>query len=159
MKSETAYVIVHPDEFALKNSRIIKNVELYKIKLKRQISAVLQRGGTVFILNLAQNNTLPPDFLQEFMLKVIIIPSLKRDSVNAQSTRLREQLIKRPWIKNIIMTGGWRDACFKHTLNNTFYNMDRVRTVDSTVSPFSGTIVFGNKTRDVLIEIDYEYIF
>ncbi len=155
----TAYVVVHPDEFALACSKVITDPKGYITLLKRKIKSQLFREMAVIILGLQQNDTELPDFLREFSDRVDFVPCFSGDNVNAQSERLRAILVKFRYLRQVIFTGGWKNACLKHTLNNTAVFDGRIKSIDDFVEPMEGIITYGKRRRRVVVAIDHECLF
>ena len=155
----TAYVIVHPDDFAFSVSKKIKNTDNFKTKLSNKIISLLEWNAKIIILNLNFGYELP-EFLQKFKNSVKLIPNIESESSMEQVWALQKiLLLELKTVKKVIMTGGWENACFKHTLNNLLYNFDRIRKIDSITEPFECEIKYHKVKKKYWIEIDQDFIF
>ena len=158
----TAYVIVHPDDFALSLKKTAKqDTTKYKFLLKQRVRKLLNSRVSVYLLNLDLDSLDPPAFLSEFQgeKRFYIIPTLKKDSVDSQANRLKFELSKFIGLKKIIFTGGWRNACLKHTLNNTITGIQRISFIEKIDKPFKAQLHYKKSKMDVIVMCDHEFIF
>ncbi|MGA0886828.1 MAG: hypothetical protein ACO3S0_02775, partial [bacterium] len=121
---QIAYVVVHADEYAIQASRLVKNSQDFQISLRQHLQKLLQEQVNVILLNLQKTEQQPPKFLRSLGDQVTVIPSLEQDSINAQSERLSEYLVRQRGLKQLVFTGGWKNACLKHTLRRTVMTKD-----------------------------------
>ena len=138
--SEIAYVVVHADEYAIQASRLVKNSQDFQKILQRHLQKLLQEQVNVILLNLQKTEQQPPKFLRSLGSQVTVIPSLEQDSVNAQAERLSEYLVRQRGLKQLVFTGGWKNACLKHTLRRTVMTKDpfELGIMDEIHRPVSG---------------------
>ncbi len=159
----TAYVIVHPDEYAIQVSMETKQaVEGYKNRLKQRIRLLLNDNVSIYLLNLATDTLAqPPPYLDGFQRerRFYVIPAIKDDPVNAQSTRLLRALAEFEGLRRIVFTGGWRNACLKHTLNHTLAGIPRIPLVERVTAPLDAQFVFEDRRFDIIAEIDHAFVF
>jgi len=162
LNHHTAYVIVHPDEFAIGLSPISgQKVNSFMLRLKGQIRRLLKKDVTVYLLNLAMETLDPPAYLNEFQphKNFHVIPVLKDDAVDSQVIRLLMALMAFSGLEQIVFTGGWQNACLKYTINNTLSGTPRIQFVDKIDGPLTAQVSFENKTVDVIVRVDHEFIF
>jgi hypothetical protein len=162
LNRHTAYVIVHPDEYAIGVSPITgQNANSFMIRLKDRIRILLKKRVRVYQLNLALDTSDPPAYLNEFQQhdNFQVIPVLKNDTIDAQVLRLRMALIEFTGMKQIVFTGGWQNACLKYTLNHTLNGISRIRFVDRVDVPLMAQVSFESKTVDVIVWVDHEFVF
>jgi len=158
----TAYVIVHPDEFAIGVSPITgQNPNSYMISLKDRIRTLLKKRIKIYQLNLALETLDPPDYLNEFQqhYNYHVIPVFKDDAIDSQVLRLRMALMAFTGLEQIVFTGGWQNACLKYTLNNTLSGIPRIKFVDKVDGPLKAQITFERTTADVIVRVDHEFVF
>jgi len=158
----TAYVIVHPDEFAIGVSSITgQNVDSYMVRLKGRIRILLKEQVSVYLLNLDMGTLDPPAYLNKFRQykNFHVIPVFKGDPIDAQALRLRKALVAFTGLEQIVFTGGWQNACLKYTLNHTLSGIHRVQFVDRIDCPLTAQVSFESKTVDVIVRVDHEFIF
>ncbi len=158
----TAYVIVHPDEYAIQVSMATKDaVEGYKNRLKQRIRLLLNDNVSIYLLNLAVGILTPPPYLDGFQRerRFYVIPAIKDDPMDAQSTRLRRALAEFEGLRRVVFTGGWRNACLKHTLNHTLAGIPRIRFVEKVTAPLDAQVCFENRSFDITAEIDHAFVF
>jgi len=158
-KEKSAYVIVHPDDFALTHGNSKISPIQYKQRLIYKINQLIYNNVSVIVLNLEQNTLHPPSFLSKFQGKIEIIPSFSNDNTESQVLRLKEKLIFIRGLKRVIFTGGWINACFKHTLSQTIKTDQKIFPVENLTKTFQGSIVFKKYTKKVWVEVDHEYLF
>jgi len=158
-KQQTAYIIVHPDNYAINMSKIIKSADQYKINLIKKIQHLLNNNTLVIVLNLEKNCYNLPDFLKKYQEKVFLIPSLNGDTISTQSDKLKKFLYNIKSIKNIIFTGGWKNACLKHTISKTIVWPSKIQTIDCIDQPIKVKINLESKNKYVLFKLDHEFIF
>jgi hypothetical protein len=162
LNPHTAYVIVHPDEYAIGVSPITgQNVDSYMIRLKGRIRILLKEHVTVYLLNLDVETIDPPSYLIEFRQhnNFHVIPVFKNDAIDAQAIRLRKALMAFTGLEQIVFTGGWQNACLKYTLNHTLSGIPRIRFVDRIDCPLTAQVCFESKTVNVIVRMDHEFIF
>ena len=119
----------------------------------------MRKKATVIILNLGEHKEKLPEFLKEFQNQVFIIPSSEKDPINAQAIRLKQLLNECHWVDHVIFTGGWKNACFKHTINKTLSDIPRITCIDAIQKPFKATVRSVSKKKSVIVEIDHRFIF
>lgn len=158
-RQDTAYIIVHPDDYAFENSSIIENVKEFKIKLSYKIKLLLLKNTFIFVMSLSQDEKFLPEFLTESKDKIIIVPLQKKRNVAIQVYKLKQKLFEYKNIKNVIFTGGWKDACFKFTLNQIAKPSFQVLDVDEINSPLDVIITFQEEKRHYSLEVDHEFVF
>jgi hypothetical protein len=162
LNRHTAYVIVHPDEYAIGVSPITgQKANLFMLRLKGRIRILLKEHVVVYLLNLAQETLAPPAYLNEFQQKknFHVIPVFKDDSIDAQVLRLRMALMKFTGLEQIIFTGGWQNACLKYTMNNTLRGIPRIKFVERVDGPLAAQVCFESNTVDVIVRVDHEFVF
>jgi hypothetical protein len=162
LNQHTAYVIVHPDEYAIGVSPITgQNANIFMVRLKCRIRILLKEHVIVYLLNLDQETLAPPAYLNEFQQQknFHVIPVFKDDSIDAQVLRLRMALTEFSGLKQIVFTGGWQNACLKYTLNNTLSGIPRIRFVERVDRPLTAKVCFEGKTIDVIVRVDHEFVF
>ena len=155
--SEIAYVVVHADEYAIQASRLVKNSQNFQKSLQQH----LQEQVNVILLNLQKTEQQPPKFLRSLGSQVTVIPSLEQDSVNAQAERLSEYLVRQRGLKQLVFTGGWKNACLKHTLRRTVMTKDpfELGIMDEIHHPVSGVVEYGKQRLEVLVTVDQDFVF
>lgn len=156
-----AYVVVHADEYAIRVSRLVEHPPDFQERLCHHLLWLVSQRAHVFLLNLNKNELHPPSFLQPLNGRVVVVPSLDQDQVNDQAQRLREQLVRYPKIQNVVFTGGWKNACLKHTLNQTIRpkGTERVRMVDDIDQPFPGVVEWEGQRLEVMVMMDHQFVF
>jgi len=162
LNRHTAYVIVHPDEYAIGVSPISgQNANSFMIRLKGRIRLLLKKHVTVYLLNLALETLDPPAYLNNFQQhkNFHVIPVLKGDAMDAQVLRLRMALMEFTGLEQIVFTGGWQNACLKYTLNHTLSGIPRIQFVDKVHRPLTAQVCFESKTVDVIVRLDHEFVF
>lgn len=70
---KTAYVIVHPDDFALIIGKMSFTPDEYKSNLKFKVRKLINNKMKIIVLNLVRNKYDLPDFLNEFHSYIISI--------------------------------------------------------------------------------------
>ena len=158
---QIAYVVVHADEYAIQASRLVKNSQDFQISLRQHLQKLLQEQVNVILLNLQKTEQQPPKFLRSLGDQVTVIPSLEQDSINAQSERLSEYLVRQRGLKQLVFTGGWKNACLKHTLRRTVMTKDpfELGIMDEIHHPVSGVVEYGKQRLEVLVTVDHDFVF
>lgn len=156
---KTAYIIVHPDDFALNVSDKICDIESYKLRLVKKIKDLLKLRVNVVLLNLTAGVDYFPGFLLEVKGRIAVIPSLNNDKPNAQVVRLKRLINSIEKIDHLIFTGGWKNACLKHTINHTITETERIRFVDKVSTPIKATFKFQSICKKVVVEVDQDFVF
>ena len=158
---QIAYVVVHADEYAIQASRLVKNSQDFQISLRQHLQKLLQEQVNVILLNLQKTEQQPPKFLRSLGDQVTVIPSLEQDSINAQSERLSEYLVRQRGLKQLVFTGGWKNACLKHTLRRTVMTKDpfELGIMDEIYHPVSGVVEYGKQRLEVLVTVDHDFVF
>ena len=158
---QIAYVVVHADEYAIQASRLVKNSQDFQISLRQHLQKLLQEQVNVILLNLQKTEQQPPKFLRSLEDQVTVIPSLDQDSINAQSERLSEYLVRQRGLKQLVFTGGWKNACLKHTLRRTVMTKDpfELEIMDEIHHPVSGVVEYGKQRLEVLVTVDHDFVF
>ena len=158
---QIAYVVVHADEYAIQASRLVKNSQDFQISLRQHLQKLLQEQVNVILLNLQKTEQQPPKFLRSLGDQVTVIPSLEQDSINAQSERLSEYLVRQRGLKQLVFTGGWKNACLKHTLRRTVMTKDpfELEIMDEIHHPVSGVVEYGKQRLEVLVTVDHDFVF
>jgi hypothetical protein len=156
-----AYVVVHADEYAIRVSSQVPEPLLFQAQLLDRLEGLLANNVNVFLLNLSKNEFHPPPFLRSLVEQVVVIPSLDVDGVNDQARRLRQQLVNYRKVRDVVFTGGWKNACLKHTLNQTIIpqGASRVRLVDEIHRPFEAIVQFEQRLLPVMVSIDHAFVF
>ncbi|MFZ8895119.1 MAG: hypothetical protein ACO3LN_01920 [bacterium] len=158
---QIAYVVVHADEYAIQASRLVKNSQDFQISLRQHLQKLLQEQVNVILLNLQKTEQQPPKFLRSLGDQVTVIPSLEQDSINAQSERLSEYLVRQRGLKQLVFTGGWKNACLKHTLRRTVMTKDpfELGIMDEIYHPVSGVVEYGKQRLEVMVTVDHDFVF
>ncbi len=158
---QIAYVVVHADEYAIQASRLVKNSQDFQKSLQQHLQKLLQEQVNVILLNLQKTEQQPPKFLRFLEDQVTVIPSLDQDSINAQSERLSEYLVRQKGLKQLVFTGGWKNACLKHTLRRTVMTKDpfELGIMDEIHHPVSGVVEYGKQRLEVLVTVDHDFVF
>ncbi len=158
---QIAYVVVHADEYAIQASRLVKNSQDFQKSLQQHLQKLLQEQVNVILLNLQKTEQQPPKFLRSLEDQVTVIPSLDQDSINAQSERLSEYLVRQRGLKQLVFTGGWKNACLKHTLRRTVMTKDpfELGIMDEIHRPVSGVVEYGKQRLEVLVTVDHDFVF
>lgn len=158
---QIAYVVVHADEYAIQASRLVKNSQDFQISLRQHLQKLLQEQVNVILLNLQKTEQQPPKFLRSLGDQVTVIPSLEQDSINAQSERLSEYLVRQRGLKQLVFTGGWKNACLKHTLRRTVMTKDpfELGIMDEIHRPVSGVVEYGKQRLEVMVTVDHDFVF
>ena len=158
---QIAYVVVHADEYAIQASRLVKNSQDFQKSLQQHLQKLLQEQVNVILLNLQKTEQQPPKFLRSLEDQVTVIPSLDQDSINAQSERLSEYLVRQRGLKQLVFTGGWKNACLKHTLRRTVITKDpfELGIMDKIHHPVSGVVEYGKQRLEVMVEVDHDFVF
>ena len=158
---QIAYVVVHADEYAIQASRLVKNSQDFQKSLQQHLQKLLQEQVNVILLNLQKTEQQPPKFLRSLEDQVTVIPSLDQDSINAQSERLSEYLVRQRGLKQLVFTGGWKNACLKHTLCRTVIIKDpfELGIMDDIHHPVSGVVEYGKQRLEVMVEVDHDFVF
>jgi hypothetical protein len=158
---QIAYVVVHADEYAIQASRLVKNSQDFQISLRQHLQKLLQEQVNVILLNLQKTEQQPPKFLRSLGDQVTVIPSLEQDSINAQSERLSEYLVQQRDLKQLVFTGGWKNACLKHTLRRTVITKDpfELGIMDEIHHPVSGVVEYGKQRLEVMVTVDHDFVF
>ena len=158
---QIAYVVVHADEYAIQASRLVKNSQDFQISLRQHLQKLLQEQVNVILLNLQKTEQQPPKFLRSLGDQVTVIPSLEQDSINAQSERLSEYLVRQRGLKQLVFTGGWKNACLKHTLRRTVMTKDpfELGIMDDIHHPVSGVVEYGKQRLEVMVTVDHNFVF
>ena len=158
---QIAYVVVHADEYAIQASRLVKNSQDFQISLRQHLQKLLQEQVNVILLNLQKTEQQPPKFLRSLEDQVTVIPSLDQDSINAQSERLSEYLVRQRGLKQLVFTGGWKNACLKHTLRRTVMTKDpfELGIMDDIHHPVSGVVEYGKQRLEVMVTVDHNFVF
>ena len=158
---QIAYVVVHADEYAIQASRLVKNSQDFQKSLQQHLQKLLQEQVNVILLNLQKTEQQPPKFLRSLEDQVTVIPSLEQDSINAQSERLSEYLVRQRGLKQLVFTGGWKNACLKHTLRRTVMTKDpfELGIMDEIHRPVSGVVEYGKQRLEVMVEVDHDFVF
>jgi hypothetical protein len=158
---QIAYVVVHADEYAIQASRLVKNSQDFQISLRQHLQKLLQEQVNVILLNLQKTEQQPPKFLRSLGDQVTVIPSLEQDSINAQSERLSEYLVRQRGLKQLVFTGGWKNACLKHTLRRTVITKDpfELGIMDEIYHPVSGVVESGKQRLEVMVTVDHDFVF
>lgn len=158
---QIAYVVVHADEYAIQASRLVKNSQDFQKSLQQHLQKLLQEQVNVILLNLQKTEQQPPKFLRSLEDQVTVIPSLDQDSINAQSERLSEYLVRQRGLKQLVFTGGWKNACLKHTLRRTVMTKDpfELEIMDEIHHPVSGVVEYGKQRLEVLVTVDHDFVF
>ena len=158
---QIAYVVVHADEYAIQASRLVKNSQDFQISLRQHLQKLLQEQVNVILLNLQKTEQQPPKFLRSLGDQVTVIPSLEQDSINAQSERLSEYLVRQRGLKQLVFTGGWKNACLKHTLRRTVMTKDpfELGIMDEIYHPVSGVVEYGKQRLEVMVTVDHNFVF
>jgi hypothetical protein len=159
--SQIAYVVVHADEYAIQASRLVKNSQNFQKSLQQHLQKLLQEQVNVILLNLQKTEQQPPKFLRSLGSQVTVIPSLEQDSINAQSERLSEYLVRQRGLKQLVFTGGWKNACLKHTLRRTVITKDpfELGIMDEIHYPVSGVVEYGKQRLEVMVTVDHDFVF
>lgn len=155
----TAYIVVHPDEFALNLGHQVRSIKDYQNELAARIQKLINQKTTVIILNLTSGLNYFPEFLIGLEDQVVIIPSLDDDVTESQVDRLKDYLSGQQRISHLVFTGGWKNACLKHTINHTISDTDRVRFIDRTKTPFRAKLRHRRREHPILVEIDQAFVF
>ncbi len=158
---QIAYVVVHADEYAIQASRLVKNSQDFQKSLQQHLQKLLQEQVNVILLNLQKTEQQPPKFLRSLGSQVTVIPSLEQDSINAQSERLSEYLVWQRGLKQLVFTGGWKNACLKHTLRRTVMTKDpfELGIMDEIHHPVSGVVEYGKQRLEVMVTVDHDFVF
>ncbi len=158
---QIAYVVVHADEYAIQASRLVKNSQDFQKSLQQHLQKLLQEQVNVILLNLQKTEQQPPKFLRSLGDQVTVIPSLEQDSINAQSERLSEYLVRQRGLKQLVFTGGWKNACLKHTLRRTVMTKDpfELGIMDEIYHPVSGVVEYGKQRLEVMVTVDHNFVF
>ena len=158
---QITYVVVHADEYAIQASRLVKNSQAFQESLQQHLQKLLQEQVNVILLNLQKTEQQPPKFLRSLADQVTVIPSLEQDSINAQSERLREYLVRQRGMKQLVFTGGWKNACLKHTLCQTVMTKDpfELGIMDEIHHPIKGVVEYGKQMLEVMVTVDHDFIF
>ena len=158
---QIAYVVVHADEYAIQASRLVKNSQDFQKSLQQHLQKLLQEQVNVILLNLQKTEQQPPKFLRSLGSQVTVIPSLEQDSINAQSERLSEYLVRQRGLKQLVFTGGWKNACLKHTLRRTVITKDpfELGIMDEIHHPVSGVVEYGKQRLEVMVTVDHNFVF
>ena len=158
---QIAYVVVHADEYAIQASRLVKNSQDFQKSLQQHLQKLLQEQVNVILLNLQKTEQQPPKFLRSLEDQVTVIPSLDQDSINAQSERLSEYLVRQRGLKKLVFTGGWKNACLKHTLRRTVITKDpfELGIMDDIHHPVSGVVEYGKQRLEVMVTVDHDFVF
>ena len=158
---QIAYVVVHADEYAIQASRLVKNSQDFQKSLRQHLQKLLQEQVNVILLNLQKTEQQPPKFLRSLGSQVTVIPSLEQDSINAQSERLSEYLVRQRGLKQLVFTGGWKNACLKHTLRRTVMTKDpfELGIMDEIYHPVSGVVEYGKQRLEVMVTVDHNFVF
>jgi len=158
---QIAYVVVHADEYAIQASRLVKNSQDFQKSLQQHLQKLLQEQVNVILLNLQKTEQQPPKFLRSLEDQVTVIPSLDQDSINAQSERLSEYLVRQRGLKQLVFTGGWKNACLKHTLRRTVMTKDpfELGIMDEIYHPVSGVVEYGKQRLEVMVTVDHDFVF
>ena len=158
---QIAYVVVHADEYAIQASRLVKNSQDFQISLRQHLQKLLQEQVNVILLNLQKTEQQPPEFLRSLGSQVTVIPSLEQDSINAQSERLSEYLVRQRGLKQLVFTGGWKNACLKHTIRRTVMTKDpfELGIMDEIHHPVSGVVEYGKQRLEVMVTVDHDFVF
>lgn len=158
---QIAYVVVHADEYAIQASRLVKNSQDFQKSLQQHLQKLLQEQVNVILLNLQKTEQQPPKFLRSLEDQVTVIPSLDQDSINAQSERLSEYLVRQRGLKQLVFTGGWKNACLKHTLRRTVMTKDpfELGIMDEIHRPVSGVVEYGKQRLEVMVTVDHNFVF
>ena len=158
---QIAYVVVHADEYAIQASRLVKNSQDFQKSLQQHLQKLLQEQVNVILLNLQKTEQQPPKFLRSLGDQVTVIPSLDQDSINAQSERLSEYLVRQRGLKQLVFTGGWKNACLKHTLRRTVMTKDpfELGIMDEIHHPVSGVVEYGKQRLEVMVTVDHDFVF
>ena len=158
---QIAYVVVHADEYAIQASRLVKNSQDFQKSLQQHLQKLLQEQVNVILLNLQKTEQQPPKFLRSLEDQVTVIPSLDQDSINAQSERLSEYLVRQRGLKQLVFTGGWKNACLKHTLRRTVMTKDpfELGIMDEIHRPVSGVVEYGKQRLEVMVTVDHDFVF
>ena len=158
---QIAYVVVHADEYAIQASRLVKNSQDFQKSLQQHLQKLLQEQVNVILLNLQKTEQQPPKFLRSLEDQVTVIPSLDQDSINAQSERLSEYLVRQRGLKQLVFTGGWKNACLKHTLRRTVITKDpfELGIMDEIHRPVSGVVEYSKQRLEVMVTVDHDFVF
>ena len=158
---QIAYVVVHADEYAIQASRLVKNSQDFQKSLQQHLQKLLQEQVNVILLNLQKTEQQPPKFLRSLEDQVTVIPSLDQDSINAQSERLSEYLVRQRGLKQLVFTGGWKNACLKHTLRRTVMTKDpfELGIMDEIHRPVSGVVEYSKQRLEVMVTVDHDFVF
>ena len=158
---QIAYVVVHADEYAIQASRLVKNSQDFQNSLQRHLQKLFEEQVNVILLNLQKTEQQPPKFLRSLGSQVTVIPSLEQDSVNAQAERLSEYLVRQRGLKQLVFTGGWKNACLKHTLRRTVMTKDpfELGIMDDIHHPVSGVVEYGKQRLEVMVTVDHDFVF
>jgi len=158
---QIAYVVVHADEYAIQASRLVKNSQDFQKSLQQHLQKLLQEQVNVILLNLQKTEQQPPKFLRSLEDQVAVIPSLEQDSINAQSERLSEYLVRQRGLKQLVFAGGWKNACLKHTLHRTVMTKDpfELGIMDEIYHPVSGVVESGKQRLEVMVTVDHDFVF
>ena len=158
---QIAYVVVHADEYAIQASRLVKSSQDFQESLQQHLQKLLQEQVNVILLNLKKTEQQPPKFLRSLGEQVIVIPSLEQDSINGQSERLSEYLVRQRCLKQLIFTGGWKNACLKHTLRQTVMPKDpfELGIMDEIHHPIKGVVEYGKQMLEVIVTVDHDFVF
>ena len=159
--SQIAYAVVHADEYAIQASRLVKNSQDFQKSLQQHLQKLLQEQVNVILLNLQKTEQQPPKFLRSLGSQVTVIPSLEQDSVNAQAERLSEYLVRQRGLKQLVFTGGWKNACLKHTLRRTVMTKDpfELGIMDEIHRPVSGVVEYSKQRLEVMVTVDHDFVF
>ncbi|MGK5093715.1 anti-sigma regulatory factor [Deltaproteobacteria bacterium TL4] len=156
----TAYIIVHPDDFALQVGNLLRlTPDQYKEQLKIKVRNLLDQKIFIVVMNLERDIVDPPNFLMEFKNRLFIIPTHKEDDPDSQANRLRQYLIELKGLHQVIFTGGWKHACLMHTVNHTIETKNKIFFKEKIKSPFQGTIFAKHKSKEVWGSIDLDFVF
>ena len=158
---QIAYVVVHADEYAIQASRLVKNSQDFQKSLRQHLQKLLQEQVNVILLNLQKTEQQPPKFLRSLGDQVTVIPSLEQDSINAQSERLCEYLVRQRGLKQLVFTGGWKNACLKHTLRRTVITKDpfELGIMDEIHRPVRGVVEYSKQRLEVMVTVDHDFVF
>lgn len=121
-------VLVHPDPYALKRSSIIDDPTRFSALLAAEVSRLIRMKVQVMVLSFGKDDDLP-DFLEPFRASIIVIPNHQGDEEQAQAKRVHLALEKMRFIDKVFFSGGWKNACLKHTINHflSFWFTDPLR--------------------------------
>ncbi len=156
---EISYIIVHPDEYALQNSSIINEPSGFKKKLQNKIKKLIDNHVIVYITSLSENQLEIPEFLIDFYNQINIIPLQSKDKVANQVYKLKRQLITHENLKKIIITGGWKNACLKFSINQLIKPSRKISDIDEIKSPIEIFITYQEQKKRYILEIDHEFVF